>query len=496
MNILKLLNSLKSVRQMRLLWEEWSGILRASCVLVLALLTGAQGQVPTQINYQGRLTDAAGNPVAGSRTIAVRLYDAATGGNRVYEETVGTVALGPNGVYSFQFGAAGAGIAATLNGSERHLALVVDGVEQGTRTRLLAVPYAMKSADAQALASDVAAMKAEFRVIGLPATLEFGRWAVGVGVKKTLVIKNAGFGRLTVSGITYPAGFSGAWSGTIEGGAVQDVEVTFAPTQSGGYGGQMTVLSDAATGVTNVAISGEGVPLPQNFVKVDGGILPSSSALGAVPVSAFFIGKYEVQWGEFQTVRTWASANGYDIGNAGSGSGSNYPVESVNWYQALKWCNARSEMEGLTPVYKNADGSVYRTGDSVPASIASTYGYRLPIEKEWEWAARGGMQSQSYTYSGGNNINLVGWYSFNSGNVSHVVGGKASNELGLYDMSGNAAEWCFDDFDGSGVNRVIRGGSFIRLDSYCTVSGRESRLPSSSGGSGYGGFRLILNSVH
>ena len=228
-----------------------------------------------------------------------------------------------------------------------------------------------------------------------------------------------------------------------------------------------------------------GVPA----VKVDGGTLPSTSRLGAVEVSTFYIGKYEVQWGEFQTVRTWAASNGYDIGSVGAGSGSNYPVTDVSWYQAVKWCNARSEKEGKTPVY-TVGGVVYRTGEQVPVVNALANGYRLPSEKEWEWAARGGTQTHGYAYSGSNDVNAVAWYYGNSGPAVHVVGTKAANELGTYDMSGNVWEWCFD---GSGSYRVFRGGSWDSRAENCAVGVRGYNYPTISSSSR--GFRLALSSV-
>jgi formylglycine-generating enzyme required for sulfatase activity len=232
------------------------------------------------------------------------------------------------------------------------------------------------------------------------------------------------------------------------------------------------------------------VSVEEKFVKVDGGTLPSTSGLGALPVSTFYIGKYEVRWDEFQTVRTWAAANGYDIGGVGAGTGSSYPVTSVNWYSAVKWCNARSQMEGKTPAY-TVGGVVYRTGDQVPVVNASANGYRLPSEKEWEWAARGGTQTQGYAYSGSNDVNAVAWYSSNSGSATHVVGTKAANELGTYDMSGNVWEWCFDIYSGS--LRVIRGGSWNSGAENCPVGYRGNINPT------YGninfGFRLALSSV-
>jgi hypothetical protein len=99
------------------------------------------------------------------------------------------------------------------------------------------------------------------------------------------------------------------------------------------------------------------------MVTVEGGELPATSGLGAWSVPTFAIARCEVTWDAWRKVRSWAAANGYDIGTAGAGCASDHPVHSVSWHDALKWCNAKSEMEDLTPVYKVA-GEIYRTGAS------------------------------------------------------------------------------------------------------------------------------------
>jgi formylglycine-generating enzyme required for sulfatase activity len=196
-------------------------------------------------------------------------------------------------------------------------------------------------------------------------------------------------------------------------------------------------------------------------------------------VATFQIGKYEVTWGEWKGVRDWALANGYTdlvgVGNTyPSGSADNFPVLNVNWYDVVKWCNAKSEKEGLTPVYQLA-GAIYKAGQSVPTVNSVANGYRLPLEKEWEWAARGGVSSQGYTYSGSNDVNAVAWYYNNSVGGSKAVGTKAANELGIYDMSGNAWEWCWDVNDQYGSHpRRFRGGSWGITEGNCLVAYRPT----------------------
>jgi formylglycine-generating enzyme required for sulfatase activity len=321
----------------------------------------------------------------------VKVYDAPEGGNLTYSDYIGSVMV-TDGIYSFRFGSNGEGIAAALTGQD-YLALSVNGIEETTRTRLLAVPYAIKSADAQA----------------------------------TIAV-------LASAGLITP---------------------NFSP----------------------------------EMISVMGGSMPGNSLFAGQAVDSFLIGKYEVTFGEWLEVKNWAILNGYDLHIAGSGTSSQNPVTSVSWYDVVKWCNAKSEKEGLTPAY-NLDGSVYRTGASIPTLDATANGYRLPREVEWEWAAQGGSSAAGYIYSGSNDATAVAWYSGTAGVGTKAVGTKLANELGIFDMSGNVWEWCEDITENA---HFLRGGSFSENIGLHPIADTRYWGPS---GTAYNdtGFRLARNS--
>lgn len=186
----------------------------------------------------------------------------------------------------------------------------------------------------------------------------------------------------------------------------------------------------------------------------------------------------EVTKAQWDTVYNWAVANGYSFVNAGSGKGTNHPVHSVNWYDCVKWCNARSEMDGKTPCY-SVSGSTYKTGQSSPTTDFDANGYRLPTNDEWEYAARGGVSSQRFPWGNDITHNEANYYSdyvinydksstrgshpsYNAGTKPYTspVGSFPANGYGLYDMAGNVREW---SNTASGPQFYLRGGSW---DSY------------------------------
>ena len=196
---------------------------------------------------------------------------------------------------------------------------------------------------------------------------------------------------------------------------------------------------------------------------------------------------------EWQDVSSYAKDHGYDLKKAPANALPDHPVEDINWFDAVKWCNAKSEMEGLTPVY-TASGNVYKKGNVIPGVNPKANGYRLPSGAEWEWAARGGPESKGFTYSGGNDLNKVAWNWNNSagakqdmsdGRGTWPVARKEANELGFHDMSGNVAEWSGDE--SNGPFRGIRGGAWYGAASDCAVN--HVNLSSAEVGYHFIGFR-------
>jgi formylglycine-generating enzyme required for sulfatase activity len=264
-------------------------------------------------------------------------------------------------------------------------------------------------------------------------------------------------------------------------------------------------------------------PPPEGFAMIPTGPFQMGDSFGegsgsdevpvhTVQVNAFYMAKYLVTKAMWDEVRAWGAVHGYTDLSAGTGKVATHPVQSITWNDILKWCNARSEKDGLTPCYMVSE-VVYRTGqsDAVVCNWSAS-GYRLPTETEWEKAARGGLSGKRFpwgdtiTHSEANFWNGGGEFYQSGSTAFHPtyddgvypytspVGSFAPNGFGLYDMVGNVYEWCWDWYGSypstspadprgaaSGSFRVGRGGCWRNGAFYCRSAFRGRFNPGDSG---------------
>lgn len=244
---------------------------------------------------------------------------------------------------------------------------------------------------------------------------------------------------------------------------------------------------------------GNLLQVPAGAFQRDGNPANKSLVLG------FYMGQYEVTRAQYAQVT--------DLREPVTPEEAELPAENLSWYDALVFCNRLSILEGLTPAYRisgsqNPDdwGKVPVVNNQVWNSVVCDWtadGYRLPTEMEWAWAAMGAdslvpgqinIAGYQKAFAGSNLMNQIGdyaWYLTNANAVTQLVGSKKPNELGLYGLSGNVSEWCWDfyadypagplcNYQGpeTGSQRVDRGGSYKTGESFMAVSSRASCAPS------------------
>jgi len=548
-------------------------LLRALALVFTLTSTALHAQVPQILNYQGRV--AVGDPpvnfdgsgafkfalVQGEGPTLLWKNDGSAGNT---EPATAVTLPVVKGLYSVLLGANMTAIPNSVfaNPDVRLRVWFNDGANGSQLLtpdqRIAAVGYAMMAGTLQSgatISSSTAAPAASLaNTTDNPAALKlstsFRSWWVGQNKAPDALTTfdqfyiydqqaNATRLRIDLSGVIHGNG-SGLTNlpaanitGTITGGQLAS-DLTLSGTTSGTFTGD-------GSGLTNIPASSI-VPVvpptpPAGMVLIPAGAFTMGNSVAAdtaitdaapvsTTVSAFYMDVTEVTLSQWQSVYFWATSNGYTFA-AGAGKGANHPVQTVSWYDCVKWCNARSEQAGLTPVYYTDDAqtTIYKTGNVNVTNAQVKWnanGYRLPTEAEWEKAARGGLSGQRFPWGNTITQNLANYYG-NTGSYAYdqgpngynaigsvggtspatsPVGSFAANGYGLHDMAGNVYEWCWDRYGTpyaggtdphgatTGSFRVLRGGNWNNFADNARCAHRTGLYPDDA--NYYFGFRAVL----
>ena len=504
----------------------------------------AQGTVFT---YQGQL-NSGGSNYTGLAEIAPALWDAASNGNQVGTNNPTSVLVGvTKGLFTITLDF---GLAPFTAGTPRWLELGVRTTvgpftTLSPRQPLTAVPYAIMAgyvttagnatSFSGSLTGDVTGTQAA-TVVSAVGGQTASNVATGVSAANAAtsvntanaIVKRDGAGNFTANAITVGS-LSGNGAGLTSLNASNLTGTVPLARLSGITSNQL----DPATWQFLVTLASG--PPPTGMVLIPGGGFTMGDTLDgesdAVPVtnvnlSAFYMDVNLVSYSLWTNVYSYATSHGYSFVNAGAGKAYNHPVQTMDWYDCVKWCNARSQQAGKSPVYYTDAGltQIYTNGEGAVYPNWAAKGYRMPTEAEWEKAARGGLNGQRFSW--GNTISESqanyhsdlgysydlgpkGYNAIATGNYPYTspVGSFAPNGYGLNDMSGNLWEWCWDWYGtpyaggtnptgpSSGSYRVLRGGSWDNHAIYCRVAFRSSNYYSPNSALIYLGFRCVLPAV-
>ena len=310
-----------------------------------------------------------------------------------------------------------------------------------------------------------------------------------------------------------------AWSNQYEHGLVLlesaatplDPWLPYRAISTSGRTGQVDMTSVTTTRFLRVRNTARLFPANTNLVWIPAGCFQmgddaaadtNEHPAAAVQVNGFAIDRKEITYSNWVAVRAWATNNGYSFSTGQRGSSdattaSNHPVVKISWYDAVKFCNARSQFDGLLPAYYTTAGqtNIYKsnTVDLIESCVNwNANGYRLPTEAEWEKATRGGLTGQDYPWGIGLGPGDANWANSGS-NGTIAVGSYIDYGYGTYDSVGNASEWCWDWYGSytnrggdnpigptSGTFRVVRGGSWSNAAVSLRCAARANLLPAGS----------------
>lgn len=284
----------------------------------------------------------------------------------------------------------------------------------------------------------------------------------------------------------------------------QGVQVPWSNSSLRGPGFSFVPLSSPASSVT-AAASAQAVvtaapasPWTGTMVTVPAGTFTMGSSTGdqdelplhEVKLGTYLISAYETTWADY---KRFCEATAKPFPSDPRVMRPQFPASFLTWFDACEYCDWLSTLEGYAPAYilkRNEAGAV-----TAVEWDRSADGYRLPTEAEWEYAARGGAVHSTARFAGGDDLNAIAWHKGDSGGSTWAVGTKDPNALGLYDMSGNVWEWCWDWYGpyadapstepigpASGKVRILRGGGYNTATvAYYSVSNRGTSAPVRSG---------------